>query len=122
MKKRTMAVLVALTAGFMWTAEQTSLAQTIGEVGVLKGVQGAGSVPVFVDRKALDAYYEANARNDYEDGMKELFNAGKLYMVDVGTKVRVLDGGFMGWREIRILEGELEGQRGFVSKDWVAEN
>ena len=112
---------VAAIAILLSLSVQAAQGQNIGETGVLKGVAGAGSVPVFVDRKALDAYYEANARNDYEDGMKELFNAGKLYMVDVGTKVRVLSGGFTGWKEIRILEGEFAGRRGFVSGQWVSD-
>jgi hypothetical protein len=104
-------------------SEQETHTPSIGEEGVLRGVKGAGSVPVFIDRKALDAYYEANARNDYEDTMKELFNAGKLYMVDAGTKVRVLDAPdfFGSTREIRILEGEFESRRGFVSSQWVTE-
>ena|SRR5437660_1786537 len=115
--------LLLVVAIILSVVEQTADAQLIGGVGVLRGAKGAGSVPVFVDAKALDAYYEANARNDYEDGMTELFNAGKLYMVDVGTKVRVLGAPdfFGSTREIRILEGEFKGRRGFIPSQWISE-
>ena len=112
--------LVAAISIILTLTGQTTHAQMIGEVGVLRGAQGAGSVPVFPDRKAIDAFYEANIRNDKE-GTEELFNAGRLLMVDVGTKVRVLDGGgFTGPAEVRILEGEFSGRRVFLSRQWIA--
>src|SRR4029077_14692892 len=102
-------------------AAHTAHAQKIGNVGYLKGPSGAGSVPVFTDRNALDAFYKANASNDRE-GIKELLNARRLFMVDAATEIRVLDSyGFFGsTMEVRILEGEFRNQRGFVSSQWVA--
>jgi hypothetical protein len=120
MKTRTIAALVAVIWMILWLAGRTAQAQTIGEIGVLRGAQGAGSVPVFTDDKALDAFYKANVGNDKE-GVEELFNAGRLFMADVGTKVRVLSGGW-STMEIRILEGPFNGQRGFVSRQWVTES
>jgi hypothetical protein len=120
MRTRTATALLATIAIILWLAAQTAHGQMIGEVGVLKGAAGAGSVPVFPDRRAIDAFYEANIRNDKE-GTEELFNAGRLLMVDVGTKVRVLDGGgFTGPAEVRILEGEFSGRRVFLSRQWIA--
>jgi hypothetical protein len=119
MKVKAITDLVAAIAISLWLATQTAHAQMIGEVGVLKGAQGAGSVPVFTDRKAIGAFYEANIRNDKE-GTEELFNAGRLLMVDVGTKVRVLNGGgFTGPAEVRIQEGEFSSRRVFVSRQWI---
>ncbi len=69
---------------FLAVVGQTTHAQMIGEVGVLRGPQWAGGVPVFTDEKALDAFYAATARNDNE-GTEELFNAGRLYMVDASS-------------------------------------
>lgn len=121
MKTRATTSLVAVIAIALWLAGETAHAQMIGEVGVLRGAQGAGSVPVFTDEKALTAFYDANISGDKE-GAEELLNAGRLLMVDVGTKVRVLNGGgFTGPAEVRILEGEFSGRRVFVSRQWISE-
>ena len=118
---------VAAIAILLSLSLQAGRAQNIGEVGVLTGPGGdsTGSVPVFVDRKALDDSSRKfeDSDPDYWDTMMELSGAGRLYMVDVGTRVRVLavPDAFGRTREVRILEGEFKGRRGFVSSEWVKE-
>lgn len=97
-------------------------AQSIGQVGILRGVEAASTVPVGVDAKAVDAFFAALASNDKE-GIDELLNAHRIYIVDSGTKVRVLHvhGLVAMTTEVRILEGMHKGKRGFVSSQWVSE-
>jgi hypothetical protein len=76
MKTRATAALVAVISMILWLAGQAAHAQMIDEVGYLKGAAGAGSVPVFTDRKALDAFYKANASNDYEDPHERAIQCG----------------------------------------------
>jgi len=103
--------------------EKEGRAITVGGVGVLRGMkEGALTVPVGVDSKAVDALYKAIVAND-EDGANELIDTGRMFVVDVGTKVKLLDNhGFFGsTAEIRILEGANKGRRGYVSSQLVVE-
>src|SRR5690348_5585040 len=97
--------------------------QSIGQICALKPmVEGARTVPVGVDQKALDEFYKSMGAQDSE-GMMELVKEGRLLVPDTGTKVRVLDAhGFLAIvLEVRILEGVYKGRRCFVSSTYVSE-
>lgn len=78
-------------------------------------------VLIGIGEKAVDAFYKAIVSKD-ETGIEELVNAGQLFGVPVGAKVKVLGAhGFFGSTlEVRILEGRYKGRRGFVSSSLVA--
>ena len=71
----------------------------------------------------MDALMKAITRND-SYGVFDLVLAGKIFMVDEGTKVRVIDrGGFLGVSEVqvRILEGKMVGRSGWLPYEFVTE-
>lgn len=96
----------------------------IGETGVLRGMkETALTIPVAIDANALDDFYKAIVAGDRE-GVEELIDQGRLFIVDVGTKVRVLSvtGLIKATMEIRVLEGVHKGRRGFVSSNVVVKD
>jgi hypothetical protein len=71
--------------------------------------------------KSEDAYSELTktigARD--ETGLNELTSSGQVFVVPVGTKVRVLEGGILT-SEIRIVSGAYSGTRGFVATVYLS--
>lgn len=90
----------------------------LGQTGKL--YCNAGNVIVCTSREALDALFDAFAKND-DEGVKELVLQGKAMMVPNGTKVRALDaGGFLASVfKVRILSGEYDGRAVWVPTDFV---
>jgi hypothetical protein len=88
----------------------------IGEIGILHGSTGTHSV-VFLTKEALDQFFKAKAAND-DYGVNLILGSDLAFMVRNGTKVRVIDKG-MFTRNIRILEGEMQGRAGVVATEWV---
>lgn len=88
---------------------------SVGEEGRL--YSGAELVPVAVSREAFDAWTKARVANDTH-GQGALLVAGLILTPQKGTKVLVIDSAFL-IRKVRILEGEFEGQAGWVSSDYI---
>ena len=123
MKTRATTGLVAVIAAILCSV-QSHAAPLLGETGVIRE-PGMPYAFVFVDPEAVSVFFRGMNRGKDEaaDSLTELFNAGRLYMVDQGIKVRVIDAtGFLSSiLEIRILEGEFEGRRGFVPHEFISE-
>jgi hypothetical protein len=51
-------------------------------------------------------------------GMAQMEQAGQLYMIQDGTRARVIDPGFMV-HEVRILEGTYAGRSGFIPVEFI---
>jgi hypothetical protein len=73
---------------------------------------------IAVDEKALDAYIKAIASNDIPHGVLELYQQRRLFQVENGVKVKILDLGF-GKAKVRILEGDKTGYTGWIVSEWV---
>lgn len=80
-------------------------------------VSTASDVFVAVDDAAWDAMFKAIAAKDTE-GMMQLVLAGKVFVVPVGTRVRVIEGGFTSVK-VRILEGAHQAKAGWVPIEMV---
>lgn len=80
-----------------------------------------GGSPVFVATTdaAWDALFKALGKRD-EIGVAELVLSGRVFLVDDGTKVLVLDRGFSSI-EIRVVEGSSFGKKGWVPRELVKE-
>jgi hypothetical protein len=92
-------------------------AQSAGETVVLahSNISLVNDTPVcmvLADEAARAAFTKADVADDIE-GVHELVQAGRAFAVPVGTKARLLAGGF-ATVEVRILDGEYAGRRGFV--------
>ncbi|MEI6243330.1 MAG: hypothetical protein WCP39_08030 [Chlamydiota bacterium] len=88
----------------------------IGEQGYL---DSSGTlVMVAATKEALDAWYKAEAQND-KTGQQNLMMSGLILSPERGTKVLKLSGGGFATTHIRILEGEFNGQTGYVAFERV---
>ncbi|MFO7172058.1 MAG: hypothetical protein DIU70_003685 [Bacillota bacterium] len=94
----------------------TSYVPAVGEVVRLRS-PSTGQVPVAVDEQAYEALLSASVANDL-DGINELIIAGKVFIVESGTQVRVLDLGFTR-SKVRITDGPHAGRVGWVATDWI---
>lgn len=74
-------------------------------------------VDLGVDDDAFDALSEARVAND-PAGRREVLLSGRGFTVPEGTRVRVIDNGFVKKR-VRILEGQYAGEAGWVPFEWV---
>lgn len=88
---------------------------SIGESGHLS--VGNSTVFVAVDEEAFDELVDAAVAKD-EYGFQDLMLSGRVFAVSDGTSVRVLDLGLFKTR-VRILEGPMEGESGWVPSEWV---
>ncbi len=93
----------------------------IGEEGIINNNSNksdvSGVAVLAVDKKALDDLIQAQIADD-KLGYSQMLGDGKLFIVDNGTKVKVIDIGF-GKTEIRILEGEHLGKSGWIAYEFV---
>jgi hypothetical protein len=95
----------------------------IGDVGILRSETADAPVPVCKTKEAYAALMKAVGNND-DEGLFELAKRGLVIPIKQGTKVRKLDvtGGLFSPSapdEIRILEGEYRGQKGYVNSDYI---
>ena len=93
---------------------------SLGEEGILHNGTSDPNIMVATTKSALDELTKACTRND-KYGVAEMFLAGKVFGPAQGVKVLVLDAsGFVGsTRQIRILEGEYKGRKGWVPYEFV---
>lgn len=87
----------------------------LGEKGYVQG--GGHAVPVALTEADLDAWTKAQAAND-DHGQKNLLLRAKIFSVDNGTKILVIDTAMFN-RKIRVLEGEEKGMAGWVVEGHV---
>ena len=99
----------------VWLSAFVTLADD--NVGVIHGANGVNIIPVGVDEKAYDEFTKAIVNHDKE-GMDELVSTGRIFVVQDGTRVRILDRGVFT-TEVRVLSGPHEGQRGIVSSSLI---
>ena len=86
-----------------------------GGDGVLRST-GGGPLPVAVDRDAYEEFNTAVPRDKY--GVQELLLSGRVFSVEDGTEVLVIETGGFSYR-IRILEGAHAGRDGWVAYEFV---
>ena len=113
---KTTVLLVGMIAIGLYLAVHTTQAQKTGDTVELEGATGAAYMaPVCTTTQAVDAVISALADDD-NDAIAVLAALGKVYAVDVGTKAKVLGvrGEYGTYVQIRILEGEFKGRRGYV--------
>lgn len=89
--------------------------RSIGQDAVLNS--GGDLVPVAINEAAFNDWTKARVAKD-KTGMTFLLASGRIFSVDTGTKVRVIDQAYL-IRKIRILSGEKEGASGWVSADYL---
>jgi hypothetical protein len=84
-----------------------------------------GKAPIASDLFALSELEQAAVADD-KIGMTELKNQGRLFMVLPGTAVKILEHHEANEilktdpaYEVRILEGEFAGKKGWVWDDWL---
>ncbi len=83
-----------------------------GDIGKISKTMFVG-----VDGEAFDALMKAaGARDDV--GIKEVFLADRGFVLQPGTKVRILDFGF-GKYEIRVLDGPRKDRAGWIIQEVV---
>lgn len=113
---KTAALLARMIAIGLCLAVHTTQAQNTGDTVELEGATAAAyMVPVCTTTQAVDAVIKALADDD-NDAIAALAALGKVYAVDVGTKAKVLGvrGQYGTYVQIRILDGEFKGRRGYV--------
>lgn len=93
----------------------------IGDEGILnnnsdKSNFEGGSI-LAVDEKAFDDFIQALVADD-KLGYSQMLGAGKLFIVDNGTAVKVISIGLFK-REVRILEGDYLGRSGWIAFEFV---
>lgn len=76
------------------------------------------AVTLAVDQQAHDALDKAMQAND-TIGYAGLSVAGRIYRVDIGTKVLVIDHNFGGLSQVRVLNGPRIGRSGWLPFEWV---
>lgn len=88
----------------------------VGAEGVL-WVQGVDNWALAVDKRAFDEWVSVCVAKD-DAGMLGLMRTGRIFLVPVGTRVKVIDVGF-GSVRVRVLEGDAKGMAGWVSYEFV---
>jgi hypothetical protein len=87
-----------------------------GREGTLQ-IVGSSWVPLARTRSALNDFIRASQRRD-RHGLAETLLGGEMMAVDRGTRVLVLErGAFIV--QVRVLEGELEGETGWIPVEMV---
>lgn len=93
----------------------------VGEEGILNNNSDKNDVSgvaiLAVDEKAFDDFIQAQIADD-KLGYSQMLGAGRFFVVDNGTAVKVIDTGFAK-RKVRILEGEHLGKSGWIPYEFV---
>lgn len=96
--------------------KQGSSSVSIGEQGKVH-VNGSDTILIAVDKDAFDQYMDAAIAND-SIGVVDLMSRGKIFPVKNDTKIQVIDASFTT-RKVRVMEGEMFGQAGWVPYEFV---
>lgn len=81
------------------------------------GVESGLLIPVAASSKALDRYIELELADD-DVGKSAMRLAGLVWLVPSGTKCKVIKSGFLKY-EVRLTEGQYNGQSCFVVREFV---
>ena len=93
----------------------------VGDEGYVKSSSGTANKTLIATSEAnFDALVKASVAND-TIGIAQLVLEGRLFAVEDGTKVLVIDS-TVGARQVRILEGELFGETGWLPMEFVVKN
>lgn len=94
--------------------------KSIGDTGTIIPGHYKSAI-IAVDEASFDAVMKAEIAND-DEGKVELARMGKLFLVDPGTKCRVLDFhvvmATMSYK-VRILDGKQSGRAGYIAAEFV---
>lgn len=94
----------------------------VGEEGVLNNNSDKNDVSgvaiLAVDEKAFDDFTQASIADD-KLGYSQMLGAGRLFVVDNGTAVKVIDIKFLGKTEVRVLEGDYFGESGWIASEFI---
>ncbi len=105
------------------TPSAPSMPRSVGTGGIAVLRYDSGDVNdvfVAVTEDARDRFVQLASAHDRE-GAAQMVLAGKLFIVPVGTRCRVIDPGVFTY-EVRILDGAHQGQSGFVDAEFVKPN
>lgn len=90
---------------------------TPGYIGHLRGAEGGKAIPLGDTSKDYDELSKAiEARDDI--GFRDLIVAGKAFLVDAGTEVKMLDYDW-GKVRVRILEGDHKDEAGWTADEFL---
>ena len=110
-------ILACGSEGSTESAETSNVVMT-GEEGIV--TWGDGSSSAFwlaADEEALGLMTDASAARDVM-GLNQLERSGRIYSTPTGTRVLVLDPGFLKTK-VRVLEGEHTGRVGWQAREFV---
>src|SRR5450759_4173541 len=79
---------------------------------------GATLVAVAVTAADLDEWTKSTIAND-AIGLKQMLSDGRVFAVEKGTRALILDVGWMGTRQVRILSGSCYGESGWIPVEWA---
>ena len=88
----------------------------VGEVGKIY-VEGLDHPLLAVDKRAFDEWVTVCAAGD-QHGAAQMHATGKMFAVDNGTRVKVIDIAF-GALRVRVLDGDETGKSGWISHEFV---
>ena len=118
-------VLILVCSGVLWSGacEQSSQPRTspprTGQVATLSSKSGL-RIPVAATAKALDRYMDLEMADD-DVGITAMRLNGSVRFIPSGTKCKVIKRGFMTY-EVRLTEGDYNGQNCFVVAEFVNRN
>lgn len=132
MKKKWIGVIVVLAIVFITICIEACIdldKLNVGETGIIYSENEKDIIPFAVDKELLEEWFNMEEANDYY-GMKELINIGfkcrltqilqnscdnkGIVGIDSGTKILVLEGSSKEGVHVRILEGLLKNEDGYV--------
>ena len=70
-----------------------------------------------VDKSDADEIMKSTLAND-NTGIAQLITQGQAFMVNNCTKAKYLDSA-LGYRKVRVLEGDTSGQAGWLPTEWI---
>jgi len=90
----------------------------VGEQGYINSPS-----PKAILANTKDGYKEIMQTYSANDmyGVQEFLLSGKGFAVAKGTKIQVVDTA-VGARKVRVLDGEMTGQAGWIAMEWVSKN
>lgn len=109
-------ISILLLSSWISNSDYESPYVNVGEEGVLYSDE-LEYIGLAVTKADFDELIDSSVAND-KIGYAEVYERGDAYFVDVGTRVLVIDSS-IGAKEVRILEGDLYGETGWVVQEYV---
>lgn len=91
----------------------------IGMQGRVRG--GPEATIVAIDQESIRAFAKIKVAND-DYGLRELIRLGKILSIPNGTKVLVIDTGWAGEAQVRVLEGLHTGRAVWTDVGWIVKD